>query len=711
MRNTKKHIDLHSDARSDFNTIQEVCREQREESLEDRRFCTITGAQWEGNLGIQYENRPKFEVNKIHLSVFRIINEYRNNRITVDFSPRTKGTDKLAELCDDMYRADEKDSDAMEAYDNAFEEAVIGGMGAYRIRACYEDEYDEENDKQVVKIEPIFDADTSVYFDLDAKKQDKSDAKYCYVLSSMTHDAFREAYDEEPTSWPSDVNTDNFDWFTPDVVYVAEYYKVEESTETKVYFETITGEEETYWLDKLDEEKEQELLDLGHTEIRRRKIKQRRIHKYIMSGNSVLEDCGFIAGKNIPIVPVYGKRWFVESIERFMGHVRLAKDAQRLKNMQLSKLGEISALSTVEKPILTPEQIAGHANMWRDDNIEDYPYLLINPLTDEEGRTVAQGPIGYTKPANVPPALAALLQITEEDMKDVLGHYEKGEELESHISGKAVELVQNRLDMQSYIYMSNFAKALRRGGEIWLSIKRDICIEDEREVKTVSSDGKVSSNVIRITRAGEDGIVGVQNDLDNANFDVDVEIGPSSQTQRDAIVRQVTGMIQYTQDPETQQVLTSMAMMNTEGEGTADLREYFRKKLVKMGVVTPTDKDIEEMQLNPDQPSPNDKYLLAEAARAESEVDKNKADTMETMANAELKKAQAYQIQVEMGKPPEQPNVTPSEPSYKEEEIMTKAYVEKAKLDLQARELDLREREIELRYSTEIPDEGSSEKV
>ncbi|MFK5282558.1 portal protein, partial [Lacticaseibacillus paracasei] len=88
-------------------------------------------------------------------------------------------------------------------------------------------------------------------------------------------------------------------------------------------------------------------------------------------GGKVLEDCGYIAGKCIPIVVAYGKRWFVDNIERCMGHVRLAKDAQRLKNMQLSKLGEISALSSVEKPILTPEQIANHQDMWAEDNLKD----------------------------------------------------------------------------------------------------------------------------------------------------------------------------------------------------------------------------------------------------------------------------------------------------------------------------------------------------
>jgi hypothetical protein len=40
---------------------------------------------------------------------------------------------------------------------------------------------------------------------------------------------------------------------------------------------------------------------------------RRRVHKYVMSGAEILDDCGLIAGPNIPIVPVYGKRWFVDN--------------------------------------------------------------------------------------------------------------------------------------------------------------------------------------------------------------------------------------------------------------------------------------------------------------------------------------------------------------------------------------------------------------
>ena len=70
-------------ARNEFDSIQSAIKNERMQCLEDRRFYSIAGAQWEGPLGEQFENKPKFEVNKIHLAVIRIINEYRNNRYYV----------------------------------------------------------------------------------------------------------------------------------------------------------------------------------------------------------------------------------------------------------------------------------------------------------------------------------------------------------------------------------------------------------------------------------------------------------------------------------------------------------------------------------------------------------------------------------------------------------------------------------------------------
>jgi hypothetical protein len=639
---------LHAEALSQFDNVQTALRDERLQCLQDRRFYSLAGAQWEGPLWDIYENKPKFEVNKIALAVMRIISEYRNNRITVDFVSKDGAeNDKLADTCDGLYRADEHDSVANEAYDNAFEEAVGGGFGAWRLRTTYEDDEDEDNERQRIQIEPIFDADSSVFFDLNAKRQDKADARFCYVIYSMTYESYKEEWNDDPTDWPKIIHQYEFDWCTPDVVYIAEYYKVEDVTETIRIFRAIDGTEERYKSSDFTEDPalEETLAAIGSVEVRQRKIKSRKIHKYIMSGGKVLEDCGYIAGKCIPIVPVYGKRWFVDNVERCMGHVRLAKDAQRLKNMQLSKLGEISALSSVEKPILTPEQIAGHQLMWAEDNLKDYPYLLINPVTNVDGSQTISGPVAYTRSPAIPPAMAALLQVTEQDMQDILGNPQAGEKVVSNVSGKAVEMIQQRLDMQTFIYMSNFAKAMKRCGEIWLSMAKDVYVEEGRQMKVITENGDTDSvTLMQPTVDQETGEVLMANDLGTAKFDVDVDVGPSSSTKRAATVRALTGMMQITQDPETLQVLGAMAMMNMEGEGVGDVQDYFRKRLIRLGVVKPTDAEAEalmaEMQAAGQQQDPNAIFLQAAAEEAVAKAAKARADTVETIASAELKRAQ-----------------------------------------------------------------------
>ncbi len=649
LSNDQRLANLHSEALAQFDDVQSALRDERLQCLQDRRFYSLAGAQWEGPLWDQYENKPKFEVNKIMLAVIRVVNEYRNNRITVDFVSKDGAeNDKLAEVCDGLYRADEQASVADEAYDNAFEEAVGGGIGAWRLRTVYEDEENDEDDRQRIRIEPIFDADSSVFFDLGAKRQDKSDAKYCFVVTSMTRQAYKDTWGDDPTDWPKIIHQYEFDWCTPDVVYVAEYFKVEEKTETIRIFQAIDGTEERYTQFDFanDETLEETLLAIGSREVRQKKVKRKRVRKYVLSGGRVLEDAGYIAGRCIPIVVVYGKRWFVDNVERCMGHVRLAKDAQRLKNMQLSKLGEISALSSVEKPILTPEQVAGHQVMWAEDNLKDYPYLLINPITDQNGNQAVSGPVAYTKSPQIPPAMAALLQITETDMQDILGNQQGADKMVSGMSGKAVEMIQTRVDMQSFIYMSNFAKGMKRCGEIWLSMAREIYTEDKRKMKTIAPTGEAGVvELMQPTIDQETGAMVMANDMTRATFGVVSDVGPSSSSKKSSTVRAITGMLQITQDPETAQVLTAMAMMNMEGEGLSDTNAYFRKKLLRMGVVKPTDAEAEELmaEMQGTPQDPNAIYLQAAAEEATAKAAQARASTVKTVADAELSRAKTVE--------------------------------------------------------------------
>jgi hypothetical protein len=110
------------------------------------------------------------------------------------------------------------------------------------------------------------------------------------------------------------------------------------------------------------------------------------------------------------------------------------------------------------------------------------------------------------------------------------------------------------------------------------------------------------------------------------------------------------GMMQLATDPETQQVLGSMAMLNMEGEGIADVRDFFRNRLIKMGVVKPTEEEqqalLEELQQaqSQQQPDPQAQYLQAAAMEAQAKAGQAQANTAYTLARAEETKAKTVEV-------------------------------------------------------------------
>jgi hypothetical protein len=239
--------------------------------------------------------------------------------------------------------------------------------------------------------------------------------------------------------------------------------------------------------------------------------------------------------------------------------------------------------------------------------------------------------------------MAALLQITEQDMQDILGSSQQADKMVSNISGKAVEMIQTRIDMQTYIYMSNFAKGMKRCGEIWLSMAKDIYVEEGRRMKVIGRTEDVDTVELMQPMVSDTGEVVMQNDLSGAKFDVVVDVGPSSSSKRAATVRALTGMMAITDDAQTKQVLQAMAMMNMEGEGIGDVRDFFRKQLLRMGVVKPTEQEAEqlmaEQQAQGQQQDPNAIFLQAAAEEAVAKAAQARASTIKTVADAGLSRA------------------------------------------------------------------------
>lgn len=665
---------VHARAVEQFDRAYSPQRDIRQQCAQDRRFVFVPGAQYDGDIGEQFANRARFEINKMHQAVLRTFSEYRNNRVTVDFRPADEDTsDDTADFLDGLFRGDEQESGGQEAYDTAFEEGVAGGFGAWRLTNAYEDEEDENDDRQRIRIVPIPDADQSVFFDADAKRYDKSDAMRAWVIIGMQADSYDEEYGEEGeaelarsewakrkdskgkgvTSFDKVSRTGVFDWFSPDVIYVAEYYEVELQKDTLSVFKSPTGEELKVKRSDFEKKEDhaaeiQRLNTMGFRLEREKKIKRRRVHKYLIDGNQVLEDCGYIAGKCIPVVPYYAKRQIVDGVERVSGRVRLAVDAQRLYNMLVSMLAEIAADSTKEKPILTPAQIAGHETMWSRDNVDRFPYLLLNETTAADGTSLPAQPLSYTKAPNIPPALAGLIQLVGMDLQELLGTNGDQQEVVSNISAKAVELIQNRLDMADFIFMDNLKQSMRRAGEIWLSMAQDVYDEDDRPMRLVKLDG--TDEISKLRQPSDDkGKTVYANDPNGGKFKVTADVGPSFTTRRDGTVRAITGMLQFVEDPQDKAVLTGVAIQNLEGEGLQDVKDYWRRKMVTMGVTKPNDEEAAEMERAKAEakPDPQAAFLMAEAEKSLAQAQASLAKAKESEASAAEKLAKIEALPLE----------------------------------------------------------------
>lgn len=636
----------------------------REKCIEATRFARVPGGQWEGataagtKLDDQFEKYPKFEINKVATELNRIIAEYRNNRITVKFRPGDKeASEELANKLNGLFRADYEETDGGEACDNAFDDAATGGFGCFRLTSMLVNEYDPMDDRQRIAIEPIYDPSRSVWFDPDAKKYDKSDAMWAFCMYSLSPEKYEAEYGKNPPS-SLDVTTITsweYDWFEPDVIYIAKYYEVrKESVDVISYRQPITGEIATYDSDQI-EDIQDELAIAGFEEVARRSVKRRRVYVSVVDGQNFLEKPRRIPGEHIPLIPVYGKRWFIDDIERVEGHIAKAMDPQRLYNLQVSMLADTAAQDPGQIPIVGMEQIRGLEKHWEARNKKRPAFLPLREVKDKSGNIIAGAtPAGYTQPAVMNQALAALLQQTSSDIQEVTGGSQAMQQMPSNVSQDTVNNLMNRSDMASFIYLDNMAKSLKRAGEIWLSMAREVYGSD-REVRVVGEDG--TDDIVLMNAAVTDrqtGQVVALNDLSTGRYDVTVDVGPSYTARRDATVTALTAVLStmLPQDPDTA-IVRGIILDNMDGEGLDDFKEYNRKKLLASGAVKPRNQKEQlivqqAQQAAQGQQDPN--MVLAQAqmvaAQAEAQKAQNETAQVQIKAFSAQQDAQLSQAQV-----------------------------------------------------------------
>lgn len=204
-------------------------------------------------------------------------------------------------------------------------------------------------------------------------------------------------------------------------------------------------------------------------------------------------------------------------------------DAQRLENLMVSMIADNATQAGGDGiPVVDVDMIPGPlATHWAERNKKRPAFLPMVSLKNKNGDITAQAQVSsYTPSTQMPPALAGLLQYTGTAIQQITGASQL-ENMPSNVATDTVDSIFNRMDTQSYIYMDNMAKSMRRAGVVWLSMAREVYGSDT-PMRIVNEDG--SDDVALMTGEVVDrqtGQVIALNDLSQGNYEVTVDVGQS----------------------------------------------------------------------------------------------------------------------------------------------------------------------------------------
>ena len=527
----------------------------RQEALEDLKFAS-GGDQWPVDLqnSRNLESRPVLTINKLDGYCRQVTNQQRQQRPRIRVHATNTVEDAAdAKVVQGMIRHIEVNSNADNAYDNAYNYAVRMGWGYIRVDHRYvrEDSFDQE-----IFIDPI-DNPFTVYLDPNSIAVDGSDQERCLITTMMPKTTFKEMYPQaEETSFLMRGTGDSqSEWITKEDIRIAEYFYTVREKAT-LYQLSDGSSRFADGKDFFERIKRAGLEILNERESVKKTIKWKKL-----TAIQVLEERDW-AGYYIPIVPVYGRHVVIGDKRKKFGMVRHAKDAQRMYNFWVTSLTESVALAPKAKWIMAEGQDEGHELDWAAANIKSMATLRYKQ-TDIDGNPAP--PPQRLQPEPPPAGVMAAAQEINNDMATIIGIYDPSQQLPGNMSGKALNGQQMQIDLTNFDLYDNLTKSMCHIGKIILDLIPKI-YDVQRMMRIIGDDGRPEL----LTINERDAVGRVKNDVTVGQYDVVMETGPGYNSKRQEAV---DAMMPLLAKPELFNVAGDLVFRNMDFPGAETIAD------------------------------------------------------------------------------------------------------------------------------------------
>lgn len=502
---------IHAQGIDRFKLVCEADKKQRDRELEDLKFDrALLEDQWDtaeinarkGYIDpvtfVQVPAKPTVVVNKLDQPVQQVINEARQARLSIIIKAKgEKSSKKGAELRQGLIRAIEVDSGAEQARMWALERAVKCGRGYYRITTDYANDGDHDLDIVIERIKN----QGSVYLDPYAIRPDSADMEFAFLSDQIPKNEYRRRWSESKLakmlSDPSSADdltsvTDRpAPWMDQESVRIAEYWYIEHKKRVLVTDMTQKMPDGSDLYKKYEDElpPSVKLSDRA----RKRDIDIRKVKRVVMNGAEIIEEATW-PGRYIPIIPVYGKEYVVDSDTTYKGIISNAKDAQRIFNMEVCAELEMVNTGTRSPWIIDPKQVEGYEHTWQMANVKNYSYLPFNRYV----KGVDYGPPIRNVAEPAIQAIGIAIMRAEANIKAMTARYDPSLGLDrGDLSGKAIKELKVQGETSTSNYLENLASvSMLHEARILLDLMPFIYDREGRIVRLLGEEPKDERQVI-----------------------------------------------------------------------------------------------------------------------------------------------------------------------------------------------------------------------
>ena len=410
--------------------------------------------------GVSIPQRPMLSIPSLDHPIQLVLNAEKAAHLGVAIHPLSDDAEEeTAEVLQGLYRRIEVQSRASLARSWAFERAVKAGRGYYRVITEPDPDSEDPYDQKIT-IKRIL-QQGSVVMDPFAQEADASDGEWAFVVNDMPFETYKRRYPKSAMAAYSDEELSAVGFSTPSwvsgdegaarAVRVAEYYRLEFTTETKVL------------LDDGSESGEDDIPE-GRTardgaEARQRVERTPVLYWSTINAVEELEPKQEMDGRYIPVIPVIGRELIPFSADRrYVGMIEPNKDAVRLLNYSASSAVEMSSLETKAPYMMVEGQEEGHEQEWQLANVRNFPYLRYRPVS-LNGIPAPPPQRTQVDASRLGPSML-LLQQAREFIHEGTGAFESalGQQSPSAKSGKAILALQNQHDSGSSHFIDNLAE-------------------------------------------------------------------------------------------------------------------------------------------------------------------------------------------------------------------------------------------------------------